>query len=337
MAQSQWMRSPSDGSVAFAELVDLRLQQSSGRTYAVFPSDAHVGEPTDIMFLEWCRAIHRLAWIINPRPFFQAGCAEGGLEPPLLSGVQAELSSINYELKIEELPPFTEAYPRLGLEKASDPFTPCPPLKNWEPDPKSIPHSNAGPIAPKRTKVNAIICVLTLLELWSESENAVEFLAPMEIVLFGSSVRPRPGYGGTEFGGVADFTLPEVVRVPSGSTSPSTQGTEYAWSRRDGKHELHVLECEAHSLLIHNRPDAAGYASSESSVSTSQGWSREKGSFPEELGLPLDVAVGDGYGESEFVSEQLLVKAAESGTETTSFRIGQICGGTPHGAWATTD
>jgi thioester reductase-like protein len=34
---------------------------------------------------------------------------------------------------------------------------------------------------------------------------------------------------------------------------------------------------------------------------------------------------------------QLLVKAAEAGLQTTSFRIGQISGGHANGAWATTD
>ncbi|TFK48709.1 putative aminoadipate reductase [Heliocybe sulcata] len=74
-----------------------------------------------------------------------------------------------------------------------------------------------------------------------------------------------------------------------------------------------------------------------SSVGVSQGWNLEKGEFPEESDLPVDVAVGAGYGESKFVSEQLLVKAAQRGIQTTSLRIGQIAGGKPDGSWATTD
>jgi thioester reductase-like protein len=50
-----------------------------------------------------------------------------------------------------------------------------------------------------------------------------------------------------------------------------------------------------------------------------------------------EVAIGSGYGESKYVCEQLLVKASELGLQTTSFRIGQITGGTENGAWATTD
>ncbi|TFK53343.1 putative aminoadipate reductase [Heliocybe sulcata] len=74
-----------------------------------------------------------------------------------------------------------------------------------------------------------------------------------------------------------------------------------------------------------------------SSVGTSQGWNLEKGEFPEESDLPLDVAVGAGYGESKFVSEKLLVEAGQRGIQTTSLRIGQIAGGKPDGAWATSD
>ncbi|EPQ52234.1 acetyl-CoA synthetase-like protein [Gloeophyllum trabeum ATCC 11539] len=74
-----------------------------------------------------------------------------------------------------------------------------------------------------------------------------------------------------------------------------------------------------------------------SSVSVAQGWPRDRGTFPEESDLPVDVAVGAGYGESKFVSEQLLAKAAECGLQTTTLRIGQICGGKSNGSWATTD
>ncbi|KAF7979760.1 hypothetical protein HWV62_41154 [Athelia sp. TMB] len=46
------------------------------------------------------------------------------------------------------------------------------------------------------------------------------------------------------------------------------------------------------------------------------------------------VALGGGYGEGKYVCERILAK---SGLQATSFRIGQICGGLPNGAWATTD
>ncbi|KZT18047.1 NAD(P)-binding protein, partial [Neolentinus lepideus HHB14362 ss-1] len=71
-----------------------------------------------------------------------------------------------------------------------------------------------------------------------------------------------------------------------------------------------------------------------SSAGVTQSWDRNKGAFPEDPSLPLDVAVGAGYGESKFVSEKV---PAEMGIQTSSLRIGQVCGGHPDGAWATTD
>ncbi|KAJ7609797.1 hypothetical protein DFH06DRAFT_1246824, partial [Mycena polygramma] len=70
-----------------------------------------------------------------------------------------------------------------------------------------------------------------------------------------------------------------------------------------------------------------------SSIASAQGWNRNLGSFPEELQLDANVAVG-GYGHSKYVSERIL---AASGLEATSFRIGQVCGSASNGAWSTTD
>ncbi|KAF8878948.1 putative aminoadipate reductase [Infundibulicybe gibba] len=71
-----------------------------------------------------------------------------------------------------------------------------------------------------------------------------------------------------------------------------------------------------------------------SSISSAQSWDQTMGPFPEEVVYDAGVAVGNGYGESKYISERLLV---ESGLQATSFRIGQISGGLPNGAWATTD
>ncbi|RDB20739.1 Non-canonical non-ribosomal peptide synthetase FUB8 [Hypsizygus marmoreus] len=71
-----------------------------------------------------------------------------------------------------------------------------------------------------------------------------------------------------------------------------------------------------------------------SSVASAQGWDKETGPFPEEVNLDAAVAVGSGYGEGKYVAERLLAK---SGLPVTSFRIGQISGGLPNGAWATSD
>ncbi|KAJ7496484.1 putative aminoadipate reductase, partial [Mycena latifolia] len=71
-----------------------------------------------------------------------------------------------------------------------------------------------------------------------------------------------------------------------------------------------------------------------SSVASAQGWDFKHGPFPEELQLDADVAVGNGYGESKYVSERIL---ASSGLQATSFRIGQVTGAATNGAWSTTD
>ncbi|KAG1870691.1 putative aminoadipate reductase [Suillus subalutaceus] len=71
-----------------------------------------------------------------------------------------------------------------------------------------------------------------------------------------------------------------------------------------------------------------------SSVSSAQSWGREKGPFPEEVEYDAGIAVGLGYGASKYVSERILVK---SKLPATSFRIGQVSGGPPRGAWSTTN
>ncbi|KAJ3997443.1 hypothetical protein F5050DRAFT_1419742 [Lentinula boryana] len=71
-----------------------------------------------------------------------------------------------------------------------------------------------------------------------------------------------------------------------------------------------------------------------SSIASTQSWDAEKGPYPEEVVLDSSYAVGGGYGESKYVTERIL---ARSGLKVTSFRIGQICGGEPNGAWATSD
>ncbi|KAJ7146532.1 putative aminoadipate reductase [Mycena epipterygia] len=71
-----------------------------------------------------------------------------------------------------------------------------------------------------------------------------------------------------------------------------------------------------------------------SSVGSAQGWDQKLGPFPEELQFDADVAVGNGYGESKYISERLL---AASGLKAISFRIGQVCGSANNGSWSTSD
>ncbi|KIK64035.1 hypothetical protein GYMLUDRAFT_195812 [Collybiopsis luxurians FD-317 M1] len=71
-----------------------------------------------------------------------------------------------------------------------------------------------------------------------------------------------------------------------------------------------------------------------SSIGATQSWDASLGPYPEEVVMNPKYAVGAGYGESKYVSERLLHK---SGLHFSSFRIGQIVGGQPSGAWAISD
>ncbi|KAG2095134.1 putative aminoadipate reductase [Suillus discolor] len=71
-----------------------------------------------------------------------------------------------------------------------------------------------------------------------------------------------------------------------------------------------------------------------SSISSAQSWDKAKGPLPEEVEYDAGVAVGLGYGASKYVSERVLVN---SKLPASSFRVGQISGGPPRGAWSTTN
>ncbi|KAI0369579.1 acetyl-CoA synthetase-like protein [Pilatotrama ljubarskyi] len=59
---------------------------------------------------------------------------------------------------------------------------------------------------------------------------------------------------------------------------------------------------------------------------------------PETLDFGPEVAVGQGYGESKWVTEQILARAAkETRLETTVVRVGQLSGDTRVGGWNTTE
>ncbi|KZP04710.1 NAD(P)-binding protein, partial [Athelia psychrophila] len=87
-------------------------------------------------------------------------------------------------------------------------------------------------------------------------------------------------------------------------------------------------------LALHSQHASALRFLFTSTIASSQGWDGAKGAFPEEVQYDASTAVGGGYGEAKYVCERLLAK---SGLHATSFRIGQISGGRPSGAWATSD
>ncbi|KAI5884843.1 acetyl-CoA synthetase-like protein [Schizophyllum commune H4-8] len=72
------------------------------------------------------------------------------------------------------------------------------------------------------------------------------------------------------------------------------------------------------------------------SVASARSWDPlRQGPVPEELIEDPSVSVhGGGYGQGKYVAERVL---AASGLSFSSVRVGQISGGPPRGAWATTD
>ena len=91
-----------------------------------------------------------------------------------------------------------------------------------------------------------------------------------------------------------------------------------------------------------------------SSIASALSWDQSRGPYPEEVVLDAKYAVGNGYGESKYVAERVSLPQCSrlalkfslelvsqilnaSGLNFASLRIGQITGGHPNGAWATTD
>ncbi|KAI5999974.1 putative aminoadipate reductase [Pisolithus albus] len=71
-----------------------------------------------------------------------------------------------------------------------------------------------------------------------------------------------------------------------------------------------------------------------SSIASAQNWDKKRGRVPEDVIADVAVAVGTGYGANKHVSERML---GMSGLPATSFRIGQITGAAPRGAWSVTE
>ncbi|KAG6818492.1 hypothetical protein H0H93_004583 [Arthromyces matolae] len=63
-------------------------------------------------------------------------------------------------------------------------------------------------------------------------------------------------------------------------------------------------------------------------------WPSSRGPYPEEVVNDPSIAAGSGYGASKYIAERIIAK---SGLNGTTFRIGQICGAAPQGAWDTTE
>ncbi|KAJ7095660.1 putative aminoadipate reductase [Mycena epipterygia] len=97
--------------------------------------------------------------------------------------------------------------------------------------------------------------------------------------------------------------------------------------------EPHILGTRHLVELALSSPRAPKFVFN-SSISSALGWNPANGPCPEEVLSEASIAGNNGYGQSKFVAEQILAK---SGLRATSLRIGQVCGSSSTGAWATSD
>ncbi|KAJ6613063.1 hypothetical protein B0H10DRAFT_2275780 [Mycena sp. CBHHK59/15] len=96
--------------------------------------------------------------------------------------------------------------------------------------------------------------------------------------------------------------------------------------------EPHILGTRRLIDLALSSPHAPKFLFT-SSIAAVQLWDPSRGACPETILSDPRVALG-GYGQSKYIVEQIL---AQSDLNASCLRIGQICGGPPNGAWATTD
>ncbi|KAF9044199.1 putative aminoadipate reductase [Panaeolus papilionaceus] len=171
-------------------------------------------------------------------------------------GVMTQLLAPMYCLIISAI------YPPTAKTPASLPITPTPD--------NILDHM-------RRTKVNGIVMVPTLLHTLSQDKTKLDFLAAMSFVVCGgapmppkigeflikSGVRLALIYGGTEFG---------CPTIPFANPN-EPEGWEYIgfddaasirWeSQGDGAYELQFMTCEHHHLAVENLKNERGYATSD--------------------------------------------------------------------------
>jgi len=108
---------------------------------------------------------------------------------------------------------------------------------------------------------------------------------------------------------------------------------------------LSLASFESHVRGTRNLIDLALSAASPSppqfiftsTIGTTSNWQEPRAVPEEQISDPV-VALGNGYGESKWVTERVLVAAAEQkGLKATIWRVGQLAGSTVNGAWNATD
>ncbi|KAI0079020.1 acetyl-CoA synthetase-like protein, partial [Panus rudis PR-1116 ss-1] len=158
------------------------------------------------------------------------------------------------------------------------------------------PQAPAPPVIPtpqnvfdvaKLTGCTGIPVVPSYLEVWAHSDEAIKFLAKLDVVMFAggplsegnggkltkAGVKLFPVYGGTEFGATTrmlDTDDSHGLDAPDVKTS-----ADWAWMQfidlcktrwipqGDGTFELQFLTCETHELSVENLTNPRGYATAD--------------------------------------------------------------------------
>ncbi|KAG6828146.1 hypothetical protein H0H92_009033 [Tricholoma furcatifolium] len=140
--------------------------------------------------------------------------------------------------------------------------------------PKHVPTPQSILEHAKATKTNVLLSVPILLEIWSRSAEAVEYLKELEYIGYGqSSLKPKVGNQLTAAGvrlsnayAAAEFIVP-VSTVPNGVAWDYVRfldTVKVRWNPLgDGVFECHLLKCETHHPNVLNLPDVEGYATGD--------------------------------------------------------------------------
>ncbi|KAJ3555779.1 hypothetical protein NM688_g2383 [Phlebia brevispora] len=169
------------------------------------------------------------------------------------------------------------------------PFVTSSPVALYEPkypSPPVVPSAQNVLQVSMLTGSTGIPAVPSMIETWAQSDEAIDYLATLQIVMYaGGPLSKKAGdllvsrgvkltsvYGGTEFGTTTLAYYPERREdAPYDIRSPEDwewmqMGPQYKtrWiPQGDGTYELHILTTPTHQLAVENLPDVKGYATSD--------------------------------------------------------------------------
>ncbi|KAG6883312.1 hypothetical protein C0993_006871 [Termitomyces sp. T159_Od127] len=129
----------------------------------------------------------------------------------------------------------------------------------------------------RRSRSNSMITIPTILQIWAQSTEDVDFLRTLHFVVYSGGavaqklgdfivsrgVRLNPAYGGTEFG-CPTIAIPRPGDESDWAYMEFSDRAEVRWMPQgDGTFECQFLTTDRHSLSVENLPDVRGYATSD--------------------------------------------------------------------------